>query len=399
MTLAEIVVVLLAVATCGIALPPVALREATSLVHADVHPKGPTKLLQAFGLSQPGVRRWHSEPPQYMLDLYNEVAEPNGLTRLPGPYGATVIRAFSEKDGSSESRFAFSVSGFEVGEETLQAELHVYHARLQKAHRHLLDDNLYTLEVSTEVEGERRVLAKQHVAAHSSGWRVFQVGNRLMKVTAPGREVEDVEEGADDDGDERQVVLQVIAKTLQGSTLPLAFHHGLQGTRRPLLVFFNTYVPSDSQFAPALHRGVDKPPVPRKEYEAPSINRLRRSAADEETTTTVAPALEIPSGCERRDMLVDFASIGWSSWIVYPTSYNAYQCLGQCSFPLGQDLNPTNHAIVQSIINNSGDFPLVQRPCCVPSTYGNLSLLYYDADENVVLKQYDKMVAIECGCH
>ncbi|XP_064080914.1 bone morphogenetic protein 2-like [Macrobrachium nipponense] len=396
MTLAEIVLVLVAaVATRSIALPPVVLREATTpLGHADVHPKGPTKLLQAFGLSQPGVRRWHSEPPQYMLDLYNEVAEPNGLTRLPGPYGATVIRAFSEKDGSSESRFAFSVSGFEVGEETLEAELHVYHARLQKAHRHLLDDNLYTLEVSAEVEGdEPRVLAKQHVAAHSSGWRVFQVGgNGLMKVTAPD---DSEEEGADG---EKQVVLQVVAKTLQGSTLPLAFHHGLQGTRRPLLVFFNAYGTSDSQYAPTtLHRGADKPAAPRKEYEAPSINRVRRSASDEETT--VAPASEIPSGCERRDMLVDFASIGWSSWIVYPTSYNAYQCLGQCSFPLGQDLNPTNHAIVQSIINNSGDFPLVQRPCCVPSTYGNLSLLYYDADENVVLKQYDKMVAIECGCH
>lgn len=54
-------------------------------------------LSQAFGLSEPGVRRWHSEPPQYMLDLYNEVADVNGLTRIPGPYGATVIRAFSEK--------------------------------------------------------------------------------------------------------------------------------------------------------------------------------------------------------------------------------------------------------------------------------------------------------------
>lgn len=52
---------------------------------------------QAFGLSEPGVRHWHSEPPQYMLDLYNEVADANGLTRIPGPYGATIVRSFSEK--------------------------------------------------------------------------------------------------------------------------------------------------------------------------------------------------------------------------------------------------------------------------------------------------------------
>ncbi|XP_068225275.1 bone morphogenetic protein 2-like [Palaemon carinicauda] len=393
MALAEIVVVLATVATCGVAFPPVALQEAGSLVHVDVDPKGPTKLLQAFGLSQPGVRRWHSEPPQYMLDLYNEVADPNGLTRLPGPYGSTVIRAFFEKDGSSESRFVFSVSGFEVDEDTLEAELHVYHSRLQKAHRHLVEDNLYLLEVSTEVGGERQVLAKQHVAAHSSGWRVFQVGNWLMKGTQMGREKEGEEEKGVSE-DEKEVVLVVVAKTLLGRPLPLVFHHGLQGTRRPLLVFFNTYVTSDSPSV-SLHRGVDKPAVLKKDYEAPSINRLRRSTEEE---TTVSSAVEIPAGCERRDMLVDFATIGWSSWIVYPTSYNAYQCLGQCSFPLGQDLNPTNHAIVQSIINNSGDFPLVQRPCCVPSTYGNLSLLYYNAEENVVLRQYDKMVATECGC-
>ncbi|KAK3875665.1 hypothetical protein Pcinc_019474 [Petrolisthes cinctipes] len=124
-----------------------------------------------------------------------------------------------------------------------------------------------------------------------------------------------------------------------------------------------------------------------------SSHRIRRTVTENVTLR------QVPTGCERRDMLVDFEVIGWSSWIVSPKSYNAYQCVGQCQFPLGQNLNPTNHATVQSIMNNSGHSPGVQRPCCVPATYGNLSLLFYDSDENVVLKQYDQMVATQCGCH
>lgn len=96
---------------------------------------------------------------------------------------------------------------------------------------------------------------------------------------------------------------------------------------------------------------------------------------------------------------MDFESIGWSSWIVAPEGYNAFQCIGKCRFPLGQNLNPTNHATVQSIMHRAGTFPSVAEPCCVPSAYANLSLLFYDAEENVVLKQYDKMVALQCGCH
>ncbi|KAK8745119.1 hypothetical protein OTU49_000462, partial [Cherax quadricarinatus] len=102
------------------------------------HQMAPEELLKSFGLSEPGVRRWYSEPPQYMLDLYNEIADSNGLTRLPGPYGATIVRAFSEKDGSRDSVFSFSVTGLGADEQVLEVEFHVHYSRLTKAERHLL---------------------------------------------------------------------------------------------------------------------------------------------------------------------------------------------------------------------------------------------------------------------
>ncbi|OQR67096.1 bone morphogenetic protein 7-like [Tropilaelaps mercedesae] len=64
---------------------------------------------------------------------------------------------------------------------------------------------------------------------------------------------------------------------------------------------------------------------------------------------------------------------------------------GSCSFPLGQNQWPTNHATVQSIVNELGLTEGVVKPCCVPNKLYSISLLYYDDSENVILKQYDDM--------
>jgi len=103
--------------------------------------------------------------------------------------------------------------------------------------------------------------------------------------------------------------------------------------------------------------------------------------------------------CQRHEMYVDFEKIGWSGWIISPKGYNAYHCKGVCPFPLGQNQRPSNHATVQSIVHAlkiAGD---VDTPCCVPNKLYSISLLYFDDDENVILKQYDEMVAATCGCH
>lgn len=103
--------------------------------------------------------------------------------------------------------------------------------------------------------------------------------------------------------------------------------------------------------------------------------------------------------CARYDLFVDFERIGWSAWIISPKGYNAFQCRGSCLFPLGQNQRPTNHATVQSIVRELGMAATVQNPCCVPDRLLSISLLYFDENENVILKQYDDMVAAGCGCH
>lgn len=128
------------------------------------------------------MRRWHSEPPQYLLDLYNQVVDANGLTRLPLPYGATKVRTFSEKgwrllhfffivpvlirliaratimrtwravcvstfflqtDEGKKSTFSYSISGLREEEEIVEVEFHVYHSGLPREQRHLLEHDMY----------------------------------------------------------------------------------------------------------------------------------------------------------------------------------------------------------------------------------------------------------------
>lgn len=103
--------------------------------------------------------------------------------------------------------------------------------------------------------------------------------------------------------------------------------------------------------------------------------------------------------CTRYEMFVDFEEIGWSGWIISPNSYNAYHCAGECPFPLGQSQKPTNHATVQSIVHVLGVGKNINTPCCVPNKLYSISLLYFDDNENVILKQYDDMVVASCGCH
>lgn len=123
--------------------------------------------------------------------------------------------------------------------------------------------------------------------------------------------------------------------------------------------------------------------------------RTVRSASNLQDTIT----LEEPGNateCTRHELYVDFHDIGLSSSIIAPAGYSAYQCKGVCEPPLSQDQRPTNHATIQAIVHKMAKG--VARPCCVPTKLLSTSILFYDDNENVVLKMYEDMIADRCGC-
>ncbi|XP_013378018.1 PREDICTED: growth/differentiation factor 7 [Chinchilla lanigera] len=103
------------------------------------------------------------------------------------------------------------------------------------------------------------------------------------------------------------------------------------------------------------------------------------------------------SRCSRKPLHVDFKELGWDDWIIAPLDYEAYHCEGVCDFPLRSHLEPTNHAIIQTLLNSMAP-DAAPASCCVPARLSPISILYIDSANNVVYKQYEDMVVEACGC-
>ncbi|RXM93574.1 Homeobox-containing protein 1 [Acipenser ruthenus] len=97
--------------------------------------------------------------------------------------------------------------------------------------------------------------------------------------------------------------------------------------------------------------------------------------------------------CKRHELYVSFSELGWKDWVIAPQGYSAYYCDGECSYPLGSCMNATNHAIMQLVPDE------VPKACCAPTKLSPISVLFYDDNNNVILKKHRNMVVKACGCH
>ena len=100
--------------------------------------------------------------------------------------------------------------------------------------------------------------------------------------------------------------------------------------------------------------------------------------------------------CRTHDLFIDFDQIGWGKWIVYPKRYNAFYCEGRCRSPVTWEMDPTNHAVLQSLMRLKNR-KKVPRPCCVPTNLKPISMLYYERDE-IVVRHHENMIVDRCGC-
>ena len=103
--------------------------------------------------------------------------------------------------------------------------------------------------------------------------------------------------------------------------------------------------------------------------------------------------------CSRHDLHIN-AKRTFGNLLIAPLSFNAYGCAGRCDVTAAPG-SFSNHAMVRSIAaeqwDGDGNLPL---PCCVPVSFSTnmLGILYSKESGHVVLRQYQNMVATECGC-
>nr|AID65996.1 BMP 5-8b [Hydra vulgaris] len=103
------------------------------------------------------------------------------------------------------------------------------------------------------------------------------------------------------------------------------------------------------------------------------------------------------SRCDKHPLYIGFKDLGWSDWIIAPDGYRANYCGGDCSFPLDNNANATNHAIIQTLVHMM--YPeIIPKPCCAPNKLNTLQVLFLDERNNVVMKRYSNMIVQHCGC-
>ncbi|XP_028816143.1 bone morphogenetic protein 2 [Denticeps clupeoides] len=314
--------------------------------------------------------------PQFMMDLFDAVADSNGTTRNRGVLEGSIVRSFPDKGQPNGAFHYFNISSFGTDEKIVKAEFRWHPKKLCASsyggmfRQHFYKVDLYEVLHSGISPWRGNLITSRLLPMYNQGWEVFnitqtvtkwihdsQTNNGILLVTTlpSGHWIEShmTKKSANDD-DEAAIYLVIFSD--DGHTASVSDH--------------------------MLHEGN------YLEYVRTRIARSAQYASNDDS----AP-------CQKRPLYVDFEKIGWSGWIISPRGYNAYHCRGSCPFPLGESLRATNHATVQSIVNALRLSGEVEKPCCVPDKLHSISLLYFDDEENVVLKQYDNMVAVSCGCH
>ncbi|GFN96339.1 bone morphogenetic protein 7-like [Plakobranchus ocellatus] len=430
----------------------------SSFAKSESKPDALTRLSKVFGISRIPHGNIHRSPPQYMQELYASTTDTGGLTRARGPYNSNTIRSFPDKDSVHRMHFHYNVSYLEKEERILQAEFRIFKMRPEKSHSGLqrmphviLVKVFQVLDIRDMTQSTNlRLLEARRVSAHAHGWYVFNVTSAVLAWHY----------GTANNFGILVTAQTASGQHVNGSYVRFAQRNEHHDSKQPVLVIFAedeerkhaNYISPEDEGYRQMKEDLVKHELRKKrrktsglrdairmlnERERRRNRRYTRSVNaysgifDSRSTVRVRRATRYRRNsknrgrgggrggggrrkrtydvyrryrhksrtCSRYEMFVDFEEIGWSGWIISPNSYNAYRCDGKCPFPLGQSQKPTNHATVQSIVHALTVGKDVGTPCCVPNKLYSISLLYFDDNENVILKQYDDMVVASCGCH
>ncbi|XP_071011752.1 nodal homolog 2-A-like [Oncorhynchus clarkii lewisi] len=238
----------------------------------------------------------------------------------------------------------------------------------------------------------------------SQHWKVYNLTDPLLNWLGQEQISRSSMKRRETDKTERDVYFPNSPVQLAGSTTRQS---QCVSDRALLVVFSHTGSEEGSQAKASLLHTAEQSKflstTESKKFRRPKRHRKKRGhSGQREPPDTRGPEvssgnIEIdPSLCRRVDMHVDFNQIGWGSWIVFPKKYNAYRCEGICPSPLGEDLNPTNHAYMQSLLKHYHP-ERVPSACCAPTKMSPLSMLYYENGE-MLLRHHEDMVVDECGC-
>ncbi|XP_067401959.1 bone morphogenetic protein 10 [Emydura macquarii macquarii] len=346
------------------------------------------------------------EPPEYMLELYNRFA--TDRTSMPS---ANIVRSFKNEDltshpigvtGTRKYPLLFNVS-IPHHEEITMAELRLY--TLVERDRILydgLDRKVTIFEVLEHNhagrEGEERkmvALATRQLYGTNSEWETFEITDamrrwRRSESTTHRLEVQ-IESGEGEEPNREGKLDIDINSEAKHMPLLIVFSDDLSNDKKEEkqeldeMIDHEQLLDLENLGMDNFHNGPGEEALlqMRSNIIYDSTARIRRNAKG--------------NYCKRTPLYIDFKEIGWDSWIIAPTGYEAYECRGVCSYPLTEHVTPTKHAIVQTLVHLKNP-QKASKVCCVPTKLDPISILYLDAGVVTYKFKYEGMVVSECGC-
>uniref|UniRef100_A0AAV2K447 TGF-beta family profile domain-containing protein n=1 Tax=Knipowitschia caucasica TaxID=637954 RepID=A0AAV2K447_KNICA len=224
-------------------------------------------------------------------------------------------------------------------------------------------------------------------SGHRPKWEVLDVWEvfRDWQSSSPGK-VFCLELAAILDNSEKEVDLNVLGLHRQGKPQQ----------KKAILVVFTRSRKRQTLFSERKEGRALMGMIRKAKERNAKLSRKRRTASSK-TRHGKRHGKKSKSRCSKKPLHVNFRDLGWDDWIIAPLDYEAYHCEGVCDFPLRSHLEPTNHAIIQTLMNSMN--PSHMPPsCCAPYRLSPISILYIDSGNNVVYKQYEDMVVESCGC-
>nr|XP_034370504.1 growth/differentiation factor 7 isoform X3 [Arvicanthis niloticus] len=379
---------------------------------------GPRAVRRAAGS---GFRNGSVVPHHFMMSLYRSLAGRAPAAAALGQDRVDTITGFTDQAAQDESAadsvqsFLFDVSSLSDADEVVNAELRVLRRRSPEPDRDsgTLPPLLLLLSTCPDEAGPAHLLhSRAAEPLHGARWEAFDVTDAVQSHRRWPRA-------------SRKFCLVLRAVTSSENS-PLALRRlgfgwpgggdggGTAAEERALLVISSRTQRKESLFreiraqARALRAAAEPPPDPGPgsgSRKATPGGRRRRRTALSGTRGAQGSGGGVGRGhgrrgrsrCSRKPLHVDFKELGWDDWIIAPLDYEAYHCEGVCDFPLRSHLEPTNHAIIQTLLNSMAP-DAAPASCCVPARLSPISILYIDAANNVVYKQYEDMVVEACGC-
>ncbi|CAG0916127.1 unnamed protein product [Notodromas monacha] len=346
----------------------------------------------------------------FMLDVYNSMDsnEETGNLRIRANHRSSRdLKHFGVTEGDvvqghhfsagrlrhgdhHQTRFWFDVRSAPWEQDDLiGAELRVYKEGLKPPHAFAGSKTPFNVEVYqvipslTSSEKRLDLISKLNTTLDYDGWLTFNV----TKAFTDWMVFPDTNFG---------LYLDVnladghVAKPIQ---VGLHSHHLVRAEKEPFLAGF--FKSSESPEGNVLHARKARRAVSNGGSQGGKKKRKNNSKSHAKRKK-----LRIPrhSNCGRRNLYVSFKDLNWQDWIIAPNGYPAFYCEGECTFPLNAQMNATNHAIVQTLVNLMSQHT-APKPCCAPTKLGEVSVIFYDDDSNVILKRYRNMQVKACGCH